>query len=90
MELYDKPRIEALRGKALHAPHSYEEYYLLFNRELLRSYGQESFPVRYAKALQAAFEQAEVSIDDGELLVGKAAVRELTAEETAALFRSNA
>lgn len=83
MELYDKPRIEALRGKALHAPHSYEEYYLLFNRELLRSYGQESFPVRYAKALQAAFEQAEVSIDDGELLVGKAAVRELTAEETA-------
>lgn len=83
MALYDKGRIDALRAKALHAPHSYEEYYLLFNRELLRTFGEESFARRYALAFRAALDQAAVSIDDGELLVGKAAVRELTPEEKA-------
>ncbi|MBQ3140904.1 MAG: hypothetical protein IJC25_02955 [Clostridia bacterium] len=73
-------RIEKLRQAAVEPVISYEEFHLLFFGRLHENQSLGSMRRRYADAYRHAFERVSLCLDDGELIVGKAA-RPLTEEE---------
>ena len=75
----DRTRIETLRSKAVEPVIAYEEIYLHFMRKFAQTEGK--MELRYAEALEYAFDHAAVCIDEGELIVGKASCA-LTDEQT--------
>lgn len=80
---YDRERIDALREPAVQKTVNYREFTLHFYRDLMASYWQKPFVLRYADALYASFDRTEPVIGDGELIVGRIADREFSKEEEA-------
>ena len=78
---YDVKRIEKLRADALSCVISYEEFYYLFHKRFVTTYGRATYASRYADAYEYALENAAVSIDECELIVGKTASRQFTDDE---------
>ena len=68
---YDEERIEKLRLDALNKPITYEEIFYHFNKRFCETFGQMSYPQRYGDAMYHALDHIKISIDDGELIVGK-------------------
>ena len=80
---YDRERIDALREPAVQKTVNYREFTLHFYRDLMASYWQKPFVLRYADALYASFDRTEPVIGEGELIVGRIADREFSKEEEA-------
>ena len=80
---YDRERIDALREPAVQKTVNYREFILHFYRDLMASYWQKPFVLRYADALYASFDRTEPVIGDGELIVGRIVDREFSQEEEA-------
>lgn len=80
---YDRERIDALREPAVQKTVNYREFTLHFYRDLMASYWQKPFVLRYADALYASFDRTEPVIGDGELIVGRIVDREFSQEEEA-------
>ena len=80
---YDRERIDALREPAVQKTVNYREFILHFYRDLMASYWQKPFVLRYADALYASFDRTEPVIGEGELIVGRIADREFSKEEEA-------
>jgi len=59
----DRKRIETLRSKAVEPVIAYEEIYLHFMRKFAQTEGK--MELRYAEALEYAFDHAAVCIDEG-------------------------
>ena len=78
---YDVKRIEKLRSDALSCVISYEEFYYLFHKRFITTYGRATYASRYADAYEYALENVAVSIDECELIVGKTASRKLSDDE---------
>ena len=66
-------RIAALRTGALDAAHAYSEFYLYYFRRFAANEALGRLEDRYADAYSDAFWHMTPVIDDGELIVGKAA-----------------
>ncbi|MBQ3178902.1 MAG: hypothetical protein IJB52_13865, partial [Clostridia bacterium] len=81
--MYDKNRIESLRLAALEPRIDYTPFYYLFQKSYVARRGEASSSRRYALAFADAYENWQVSIDPGELIVGKPADVPLTEEERA-------
>ncbi len=81
--MYDIPRIEALRLPALEPHIDYTPFYYHFQKSYLSRHWEQSGAMRYAHAFVDAFDRWDVSIDSGELIVGKPSATPLTAEESA-------
>lgn len=82
MSVYDKERIEKLRLPALQKKiDDYREFTYHFYDHFVTTFNTASFEERYAEALYHSFDQTEVVIDEGELIVGKIANREFTQVE---------
>lgn len=81
MPTFDTSRIEILRTAALNSSINKDEYYLLFWRHMVGSNGSASYERRYAEAMYYAFDNAEIAISDGELIVGRSSNRALTESE---------
>ena len=81
METHDVKRIEKLRADALNCAISYEEFYYLFHKRFIQTYGHTTYAMRYADAYEYALDNATVSIDECELIVGKTASRKLSDDE---------
>ncbi|MBQ8401450.1 MAG: hypothetical protein IJX14_05925, partial [Clostridia bacterium] len=81
--MYDKSRIESLRLAALEPRIDYTPFYYRFQKSYVARRGEVSSPKRIALALADAYETWPVSIDPGELIVGKPADAPLTEEERA-------
>lgn len=71
MNIYDRERVEILRQKAISPIISYQEFYLYFYRRYAQNQNLDKPELRYADAYAYAFENITISIDDGELIVGK-------------------
>ena len=80
---YDRERIDALREPAVQKTVNYREFILHFYRDLMASYWQKPFVLRYADALYASFDRTEPVIGEGELIVGRIVDREFSQEEEA-------
>ncbi len=81
--MYDIDRIEALRQPAIEPRIDYTPFYYHFQKSYLARHWEQSGSLRYARALTDAFHTWDVSIDPGELIVGKPSPIPLTAEEAA-------
>ncbi len=81
--MYDVARIEALRQPAIEPRIDYTPFYYHFQKSYIARHWEQSGALRYAHALTDAFHAWDVSIDPGELIVGKPAPTPLTAEEAA-------
>ncbi len=75
-------RLAALRAAALDAPHAYQEFYLYYFRRFAQNENLGRLEERYADAYSYAFWHMTPVIDEGELIVGKAATP-LTGEQKA-------
>lgn len=73
MNEYNAARLAALRAGALDATHAYNEFYLYFFRCFAENEALGRLEERYADAYRYAFRHMTPVIDDGELIVGKAA-----------------
>lgn len=71
MEQYDIDRIEKLREKALRPERSYDQIYYSFYRMYEKNAALGSLEKRFANAYDFALSEAEPSIDEGELVIGK-------------------
>ena len=80
---YDQERIEKLRLEALQPHIDYTPFYYYFFKAYVKHHGQTSGNHRYAMAFADAYAAWGVSIDPGELIVGKPTREPLTAEEQA-------
>ena len=86
---YDKQRIDRLRENALSPRISYDEFYAYFNAAYLDSWGNPSFKRRIAEAVKDAYSRWTVSIEPGELIVGRPASSPHTPEEEERFRRAN-
>ncbi len=64
-------RIEKLREKALNPVFGYDYWYLLFFRKFSSNEELGEFEYRYADAFTYAYDNMPISVDEGELIVGK-------------------
>ncbi len=67
----NKKRIDLLRERPLNAEIRYDEFHMKFYRRFAENAGVGCLEERYADAYTYAFENLSLSIDDGELIVGK-------------------
>ncbi len=81
--MYDVSRIEALRLSALEPHIDYTPFYYHFQKSYIARHWEGSGAMRYAHALTDAFENWDLSIDQGELIVGKPSPNPLTPEQAA-------
>ena len=81
--MYDKNRIESLRLAALEPRIDYTPFYYHFQKSYVEKRWEASGSRRYALALTDAYEKWAVSIEPGELIVGKPGDMPLTEEESA-------
>ena len=81
--------IDRLRENALSPRISYDEFYAYFNAAYLDGWGNPSFKRRIAEAVKDAYSRWTVSIEPGELIVGRPASSPHTPEEEERFRRAN-